>query len=435
MVFGTTISPRKVQTMSNHSTGWSRLILLLIATLSFAYSGCAGVRSVQFSYADDYRFEDKKVGVMVVLVGEEQGALDQSRVARRAAADDYERVTSTSSAVTSETAMSGDLGTIKPPPNVRSLSTTLTHRNFYDRELIEPVSENIQRVFEAYGYSVEVVPAPNGPFEFSERAQWASAERGCDLIALTLVTVVRSWNVEQEYWNRSSQRSSASFQWQLQTGGLVALSMTVFDIRTNKIVWEHDRREINTTVVGPLFGATFDERKAWNQDANSPSEYQALLYRESANRAISYLFANDEKRFMPLPFGSGSVIRNAHIRRYELGEIVLVRPSTQSTIWHIAKIVADNGGASVDVEWYEGMWSVFASNAKIPKTRVTPLTEWPPIVWVRDRDRLQYTPYRFERYDSIRGYVFANLAGAIETQTFLVGRVGIIPIPENGLSP
>jgi hypothetical protein len=29
--------------------------------------------------------------------------------------------------------------------------------------------------------------------------------------------------------------------------------------------------------------------------------------------------------------------------------------------------------------------------------------------------------------------VFANLAGAVETQTFLVGRVGIIPIPENSL--
>ncbi len=419
--------------MFNFPFRWSRLIQVFSGTLAITFAGCAGVRPVQFTFADDYHFEGKKVGVMVVLVDEEQSALDQGRVARRAAADDYERVTSTSSAVTGETTMSGDLGTIKPPPNVTSLKTTLTHRNFYDRDLIGSMSERIRQILEIYGYSAEIIAAPNGSFGLSERAQWAKEERGCDLIALTLVTVVRSWNVEREYWNRSSQQSSASFRWQLQTGGLVALSMTVFDIESNKIVWEHDRREINTTVIGPLFGATFDERAAWDQYANSPSDYQAQLYRESAERAISYLFANNENRFVPLPPGSADVLRSGPNRRYEIGEIVLARPSTQSTVWHIAKIVGDEGGESVGVEWYEGTWYEYEKNRVIPRTHVIPLTEWPPIVWVRDRDRLQYTPYRFERYDSIRGYVFANLAGAVETQTFLVGRVGIIPIPENSL--
>jgi hypothetical protein len=263
--------------MFNFPFRWSRLIQVFSGTLAITFAGCAGVRSVQFTFADDYHFEGKKVGVMVVLVDEEQSALDQGRVARRAAADDYERVTSTSSAVTGETTMSGDPGTIKPPPNVTSLNTKLTHRNFYDRDLIGSMSERIRQILEIYGYSAEIIAAPNGSFGLSERAQWAKEERGCDLIALTLVTVVRSWNVEREYWNRSSQQSSASFRWQLQTGGLVALSMTVFDIESNKIVWEHDRREINTTVIGPLFGATFDERAAWDQYANSPSDYQAQL--------------------------------------------------------------------------------------------------------------------------------------------------------------
>lgn len=381
---------------------------------------------MQYSFDEDYRFEGRTIGLAVVFDGDEQSALDDHRVARRAM-DSESRggYVGTPGAMPHDIGLTADVGTIFPPKDVKSLDDRLDHSSYYDEHLIHPLIDATKEIIERHGFRVHVIPVPSGRFNLRDLANRAQQE-GCDLFAIQTVAIARTWNVPSQYQARGSQALSSTLRWRLQTGGLTLLSMSVFDITTNRIVWKHHRREISAAELGPLLGELYDERHAAGEYAQRPSEYQGHLYKTSGMRSLHLLFANPERRFHPFPAASDSVLHARMQREYTKGAKVYVRPAQDSRVWHIAEVQSATSD-SVTVKWLIGMWHRHAQQTQFSKKDVLTAEDWPPIIWVRSRDKLEYTPFRLSRYNERTGFVYTTLAGQIEDQTWHVGRVGVVP--------
>ena len=386
--------------------------------------GCSGVREVQYGRAQDYDFRGRTVGLVVIVDGDEQRALDDRRIIGRALSDGH------SDGYVDPTEASGllhgDVGVVRVPTDAQSLNVRLTHARYADSALVRPLAERTSAVFVDHGYHVAVLSAPTERFQLRDVADRA-AEMGCDLLAVEILTLAQSWNVEHQYRPRETQEVASSFRWRTQTGGLVVMSLTLFDVESGRIVWQHDRREADASRYGPLLGEVYSQEQGETRFGNRPGEYQAWMYRQAGFRALRHVFATAAPSFAPLPFGGEKLDSLRLSRRYSPGDRVVARPSRGSRVWHVAHVAADSGGEHVDVQWLEGMWREHSAAVRISRAVVEPLDEWPSIVWIRARDELVYAPQRFLRSVDDR-YVYVSPGGAREPQTYNAGRVGVVPM-------
>jgi len=401
---------------------WRRAALC-VSAIALALAGCSVFsRATLYMHDSAYSFRGKTVGLCVFLSGDEQEALSEIRVIRRTISTVEEGGYASGDEVAP---LQTDAGTVLPPASVTSLKSTLKHSRYYDEELIHPMIAETKRILEERGYRVVVVPVPDGEVRLTELAGRAQG-MGCEILAAETVALVRSWNIQMPYRPKGSQERVASFSWQSHVGGIVITNISFLDIATNKVVWQHSRREIDPTFLAPLLGELYDDQLAATQFAVHPAQYQVWMYRQSSTRALALMFGTTEKGFVPLPCGSNAPDSLRRAAAYEAGQKVFVRPERSSLVWLPAGVVADRG-ASVEVRWAEGVWPAYAERTSFERTDVMAKPEaWPPLVWVRARAKLDYAPYRFLRVDA-RGLVYVELAGDREPQTFLLGRVGIIP--------
>jgi hypothetical protein len=403
--------------------------LIAIASTIAIYvslTSCARFNEVQYSRSQEYQFREKTIGLLVVLEGPEQKALDDGRIVRRSMAEEASEGYAADPIMLGGNPLRGEFGNLVPPSNVRNLTDELEHSNYDGGKVVADIAANTADVMIEHGFQVEIIPVPNGDFALSESASLAR-ERGCDLLAVEIVKLARSWNVEQRYHAGSSSTLSSSLRWQQQNGGLAMVGMTMFDLVTGSIVWEHDRREINASRIGPVLGEIYSMNVANSRFPRRPSEYQNWLYKQSAKRAVHMLFATDSPRFHWFPLSTDSLVQTRQRQRYNVGDFVFAQPASESSIWHLAEVVTDDVEAALKVRWMQNMWEPHARETKVERIATVPATTWPSIVWVRHKKNLDYSAYRFERYDKRNGYVYVSRAGDVSQQTFLIGRVGIIP--------
>jgi len=305
---------------------------------------------------------------------------------------------------------------------VRALDTRLKHSRYYDEELLHPLIDETKRALEQRGYRVEVVAVPSGEVDVRDLTQKAQAQ-GCDLFAVETVSLVRSWNIGGQREGREPGQLSSSFGWQFYVGGLVLTNMSIFDIASGQLVWQHSRRQIAAAVLGPLLGEAYDE-SAGRQYSAHPAQYQVWMYRQSATRAIYLMFHSLEEGFHPLPYGSNRADSLARSRTYARGEPVFVRPVESGLAWLPATVVSD-ARAEVEVRWADGVWPAVARQTRFARQDVAPrLGHWPPIVWVRARDSYTHTPFRFVR-EGPGNLATVRLGGTDATETYLLGRLAV----------
>lgn len=404
--------------------------LLVLCSLGFLTGGCALIsRSTLSTVKSGYSFLGKTIGLCVILDGEEQEAISEGRVARRtiasAESEGY-------AADALPAAARADAGIVMPPAAVTSLDARLEHSQYYDDELTHPMIEQTKAMLERRGYRVEVIGVPSGGVELQELREQART-KGCELIAVETVTLVRSWNVHRAYQSRGGGELSTSFLWQLYVGGLVLTNMSVFDVASGEVVWQHARRDIPADLLAPILAELYDGKIATERFGARPGTYQTWMYRQSAARALHLMFRTLEQGFVPLPPGSIRADSIAAATRYEAGDRVFVRPLESDILWLPATVVSDRGEGLIQVQWAEGVWPEIGERTTFEPTRVMPEPErMPPIVWVRSRETFEHQPFRFVRVGA-NGLTYVEQAGDASPKTFLPGRVGIasdLPITE-----
>jgi hypothetical protein len=410
--------------MAPHRSPLIAIASTIVICVSFM--SCARFDEVQYSRSQEYQFREKTIGLLVVLEGPEQKALDDGRIVRRSMAEESSEGYAADPAMLGGNPLRAEFGNLVPPSNVRSLTDELEHSNYDGGQVVADIAANTANVMIEHGFQVEMIPVPNGKFGLSESASIAR-ERGCDILAVEIVKLARSWNVEQRYRDSGTSTLSSSLRWQQQNGGLAMVGMTMFDLVTGSIVWEHDRREIHASSIGPVLGENYTTNVANSRFPRRPSEYQNWLYKRSAKRAVQMLFATDSPQFRCLPLSSDSLLRTRQRQRYDAGDFVFAQPAGESNIWHLAEVVSDDDETVLKVRWMQNMWEPHARETNVERMATVPAKTWPSIVWVRHKKNLDYSAYRFERYDKRNGYVYVSRAGDVSQQTFLIGRVGIIP--------
>jgi len=397
---------------------------LVPAALAMAalVAGCA-IHGTAYRYAPDYDCKGKTIGLGLVLDGDEQEALEERRVVRRSVSS----VENEGYAGDPDTEqMAQDVGNVRAPKEISSLDETLEHSRYYDMELVHPMIKITKALLEKHGYPVIVIPVPDGEFELTELAERATS-KGCDILAVETISLVRSWNIRRDYRSRALQQTSTSFRWQRQVGGLVLTNISLLDLQSGEVVWQHARREINISLIGPLTGQLYDDHLATTRFATHPGAYLGWMYLQSAKRSLNLLFATNEGTFRPLPDGSSAPDSVRQSTQYSSGQYVLVRPIPESRIWHVAQVTAADD-REVHIAWQKGMWDGFTDRVTYPRSEVTPMPDpWPPIVWVRSRAKLEYTPYRFRQWDDGADLAYVTLAGEVQPRTYLTGRIGIVP--------
>lgn len=412
------------------SGGIWRLRVPLLISAALLIHGCGLFqRSTLYSVKSGYSFRGKTLGLCVILDGDEQEALDETRVARRT-------ISSTENeGYAGDPATAGariDAGIILPPTTVNKLDVNLKHSLYYDEDLIHPMIEQSKTMLERRGYRVEIVSVPGGEVRVQELADQART-KGCQLLAVETVALARSWNIGRPYQSPTSGELSTSFQWQLYVGGLVLTNMSIFDITSGEVVWQHARRDISAEFLGPILAELRNDNLPQGEFAAHPGQYQAWMYRQSAARSLHLLFRTLEPGFVPLPAGSSQLDSIAAARRYAPGDEVLVQPLESEILWLPATVVSDEEDG-VHLRWPEGVWHGVSERTTLSRTRVMPKpNRWPPIVWVRARETSEYRPFRFVR-ETTNNLVYVELAGDASPRTFLAGRVGVasdLLIPED----
>lgn len=394
-----------------------------LALFCLAMAGCGGFGKATISQrSDTFDFRNAKVGVCVVLNPVEQQALEDRRIISR----------SVSSAPSEGYAgdypvqdVTEDVGFIRPPKRVDAPDQELEHGDFYPA-LLSGLRDSTLAVLGRHGYSATPISVPLGEFEAKALID-SARDRGCDAVLVTTVELVRSWNVKREPSTPSAGRYASTFLWETQVGGLVLLNVSMLSTEDGSVVWEHARMEIEQSYIGPLVGELWDDGTMQESFGDNPGDYQGWLYRQSMPRAFAMAYGTAEPGFIPLPEGSDRVAESRRQRSYSAGDRVFVKPEPAADVWHLATVV-DDAGTAVRVNWPRGMWEPFSETSEIPKGRVVPFSpEWREIVWVRSREELKYTPYRFVREERQSDIVHTILAGDLETRTYYVGRVGVVP--------
>ncbi len=382
---------------------------------------CSSISSPTLYVRDpSYDFRGKTVGVCVILDPVEQEALSDQRVVNRVTSSGQ---TEGYASEMTEQPLEEDTGLLTPPKTVTSLQTKLKHWRYYDEDFTLAMVDEVSAELQKRGFKVRVIPVPEGQVELVELAQRAQSDT-CQILAVVTVTVARSWNIRHQQTLRSTQDLSSSMRWVSYTGGLVLCNIAMFDIATNKVVWQHSQRVVPLSRTVPVIAELYDNEVASTRFSSRPGLYQGWMYRQAMPRAVRLMFETAESGFIPLPRGSESVIADTAPAPFASGRRVFVRPDSSSRLWFPATVIRDSAGV-VSVQWVDGIWEAYGRRVEYPRSDVRPRDEFPEIVWVRTRDRLEFTPYRFVRVD-VRGLVHVTRAGDMSPSTFLPGRIGVV---------
>lgn len=392
-----------------------------IAAAAYGIAGCGTMASPALYTRDaGYNFNGKTIGLCVILDRDEQEALSDQRVVNRATSSGQ---TEGYASEMTDLPIEEDTGLITAPKSVRSLQTRLRHWQYYDADFTIAMADDTKAALERRGYRVRIVPVPDGNVEVADLARRAQGD-SCDILAVVTVSAVRSWNVRRPYDMRSAREASSSMRWQSYNGGLLLANISMFDLATGAIVWQHVRRVVPVSLITPVIAELYDQNVVTTRFNARPGLYQGWLYRQAMPRALTLLFQTAEPGFIPLPYGSPTIQTSDPSERYTAGQPVFVRPDTANLVWFPAVVTSDDG-EQVNIDWTDGIWPAYARRVAFPRSDVRPRGDMPEIVWVRLREKLEFTPYRFVRTDS-RGMVHVILAGDALPSTFLPGRVGVV---------
>ena len=395
-----------------------RAILAWVPLMAAVLLGaCGAMGAAVISTVDGgYSFQGKKIALCVILAPEEQRALDDQRIVRRSLSD-----APTGGYAEDNVAqpVGSDIGRIVLPEQVRSLDQSL-EQAVHNPEFLALLEDTTAGILRGKGFDVSVVHVEAGEVDLRALADSATA-RGCDILAVETASLVMSWNVKRSDPAMSSEDWGGTFSWETMAGGLVFVNASLIDIPTGKVVWQHARRAVPDGWLAVVIGELYRDTEA-NRSPDSPGDYQAWLYRQSMGPSLQLAFASGEPHFVPLPSGYASA--EAPVADVSPGDAVFVRSPHRNRIWHYATVraVTDEG---VEVTWPDGTWRSYTSRTTISPSDVIP-AQWPSVVWVRKRSELVYTPYRFVRV-SPDGLVHTFHAGDLDTKTFTLGRVGVVP--------
>ena len=385
-----------------------------------ACSGCGTFGSgVIHTIAADYSFEGKKIALCVLVAPTEQQSLDDYRIIERSLAD-----APTSGYADDNIArpIGTDIGRIIAPERVKNLNQKIEHARHY-REVISVIEDSTATILRQKGFNVVVVPVSQGEVRLQSLADSARS-RGCDILAVETVSLVISWNIKRSDPTYSGDDFAGTFSWETFTGGMTLLNMALVDIPTGSIVWQHTRQAVSHTRVTTLIGELFNDRIAQDRYGENPAEYQSWLYRTSLQPSLLMTFASAEEGFIPLPSGTAEQPPSDNLQP---GQNVFVRPTPEARIWHSGQVVSVENDR-ITIRWADGIWPEYAERTAFsPRDVMSADSEWPVVVWVRMRDKLEYTPYRFHRSSSSSNLLYVYHLGDLRTRTFATGRVGIIP--------